>query len=229
MANFNFKKIFCGMFVLCSAALLMMAAFRADVPVRAAVLRVEGPGWEHSPQKTLVGTVSRYGDWPELMLLGGIGFLCARVSRNQKWQRVFIIAMIASTIAGGVTNSLRLTTGRTRPRVSPAAKQGWYGVCHEGKWLIGCAEFNSFPSGHTATAVAFATVIILASPGWGLLAIIGAVGIACSRMLLGAHHLSDLVAATMIAIGVAWLCWRWRPRRCSVKEILGRDKTSFLI
>jgi len=205
--SLNLKKSIYALLILGAVVFLVRLSFLGDGPVRAIVLQAEGAHWDHSFQKALVGWISRYGDWPELMLLGGLGFFIARMRQNRKWQRIFLIAMIASTLAGALTNTLRLTTGRTRPRVSPAKEQGWYGPYYKGKWMVGRAEVNSFPSGHTATAVAFAVVIFLASPYWGIGALCLAALIACSRLLLGAHHPSDLLAATFLAISVAWLLW----------------------
>lgn len=198
-------------------ALLMKSAFLADMPVRAFILQLEGTTWEHSSQKLFFGFVSRYGDWPELMFLGIFGFLMARWCQSLKWQRVFLIAMIASTLAGAATNTLRLTTGRTRPRVSPSMEQAWYGPYHQGKWTIGHAEVNSFPSGHTATAFGFATVIFLASSFWGIPALLLASLIASSRLFLGAHHPSDLVAAILLSLGVVWVLWNYLKKNNSSK------------
>ena len=216
MTSLSLKKVIYVLLILSAMLFLVRLSFLGDAPVRAIVLQAEGAHWDHSFQKALVGWVSRYGDWPELMLLGGLGIFIARMRQNRKWQRIFLIAMIASTLAGALTNTLRLTTGRTRPRVSPAMEQAWYGPYYHGKWMIGRAEVNSFPSGHTATAVAFAMVIFLASPCWGVGALCLAALIACSRLLLGAHHPSDLVAATFLAVSVAWLLWVYlegQPRK----------------
>jgi membrane-associated phospholipid phosphatase len=184
-------------------------AFVADGPVRLAVVNMQGPNWNESSTKKIVAAVSRYGDWPELMLLGIAGFFVARYRRSHRWQKIFLCAMLASTLAGGLVNTLRLTTGRTRPRV---AEQQWYGPYHAGKWTIGKSECNSFPSGHTATAVGFATVILLASPFWGAMAMLLAVSVAGSRLLLGAHHPSDLCAAIFLAIGISWFLWNYVER-----------------
>jgi membrane-associated phospholipid phosphatase len=187
----------------------MYCAFIADAPVRAAILKSEGSHWSDTSQAAIVKAVSRYGDWPELMLLGVVGYGIARYIKRERWQRIFLIAMIASTLAGGITNTLRLTTGRTRPRASPSVEQGWYGLQHDGEWLVGKSEYNSFPSGHTATAIGFAAIIFFANFFWGLLAIILAVAIASSRLLLGAHHPSDLIAATILSIAAAWWSWNF--------------------
>jgi membrane-associated phospholipid phosphatase len=190
------------------AALLIVASFLIDKPVEQGVRAANGGHWCHSP---LAAAVSRYGDWPELMLLGGAGYLLARRARNVKWQRLLLSAMIASTLAGMAVNASRLTTGRTRPRAEAA--QGWYGPHHDGRWLIGKADFNSFPSGHTATAVGFAGVLLFGAPAWGSIAVAIAGLIAYSRLLLGAHHPSDVVAATIVALAVAWAVWEFLGKR----------------
>ena len=85
------------------------------------------------------------------------------------------------------------------------------------------ADFNSFPSGHTATAVGFAGVILFAAPVWGIPAMIAAGSIAAARILLGAHHLSDITAATIIALAMAWLVWEFLGKRGRVDLPLRRD------
>ena len=196
-------------FLLCFFIIALKVAFVADAPVRLAIVNTEGPTWNESSTKKIVAALSRYGNWPELMLLGVIGFLMARHWSSPRWQKIFLCAMLASTLAGGLVNTLRLTTGRTRPRVG---EQHWYGPYHAGKWTIGNPEFNSFPSGHTATAVGFATVILLASPVWGSMAMVFAVSVAGSRLLLGAHHPSDLLSAFFVAIGASWFLWNYIER-----------------
>lgn len=203
------KKSITIFFLLCFFIIALKLAFVADVPVRLAIVKMQGSTWNESSTKKMVAAVSRYGDWPELMLLGAFGFFMARYRQSRRWQKIFLCAMLASTLAGGLVNTLRLTTGRTRPRV---AEQHWYGPCHAGKWTIGKSEFNSFPSGHTATAVGFATVILLASPLWGAMAMILAVSVAGSRLLLGAHHPSDLLAALFVALGISWFLWNYVER-----------------
>ena len=190
------------------AAALIGVSFLIDKPVEQAVLAANGGHWCRS---LLATTASRYGDWPELMLLGGAGYLLARRTKNVRWQRLLLSAMIASTLAGMAVNASRLTTGRTRPRAQ--ASQGWYGPRYDGRWLIGQADFNSFPSGHTATAVGFAGVLLFGAPAWGSVAIALAGLIAYSRLLLGAHHPSDVVAATVIALAVAWAVWEFLGKR----------------
>lgn len=182
---------------------LIAGSFLLDAPTEAAILAANHGHWSDS---RLVAMMSRFGDWPELMLAGSIGYLLARRIGSVRWQRLLLSAMIASTLAGMAVNASRLTTGRTRPRAEVA--QGWYGPRHDGKWLIGRADFNSFPSGHTATAVGFAGVLLFGAPEWGVIALLVAGCIAWSRLQLGAHHPSDVVTATIVSLAIAWMVWR---------------------
>lgn len=182
-------------------------SFAIDRPVREHVLRGQGKSWKKSPDHRLHAAVRKYGDWPWLMLGGAIGVgLCWR---NRRWQRILVAAMLASTLAGIAANALRLTTGRTRPRASPEVAQGFYGPYHDGRILVGDSNFNSFPSGHTATAFGFAWVIVLASPLFGILALAAASAIAWSSIAMGAHHPSDVTLSILLSLPVAWLTWRF--------------------
>jgi membrane-associated phospholipid phosphatase len=190
------------------AIAVIAGSFLLDDPVTRLVHQTNDGHWS---KQRAVELLSQYGDWPELMLLGIGGFLMAWRLRNVRWQRLLLSAMIASTLAGMTVNLSRLTTGRTRPRAE--AEQGWYGPKHDDKWLIGQADFNSFPSGHTATAFGFAGVFLFASPELGVIAIVIASAIAVSRILLGAHHPSDVITAATVALSIAWLVWEFLGRR----------------
>ena len=196
-----------GFSLLLIALVAIAGSFLLDVPVQRTVLAAYQGHWNHEAS---VAASSKYGDWPELMAAGILGFFVARRLRSVRWQRILLSAMIASTLAGMTVNLSRLTTGRTRPRAT--VEQGWYGPRHDGKWLIGQADFNSFPSGHTATAVGFAGVILFAAPAWGIPAMLVAIAVAISRILLGAHHPSDIVTATVIALAIAWWVFQFFER-----------------
>jgi membrane-associated phospholipid phosphatase len=63
----------------------------------------------------------------------------------------------------------------------------------------------SFPSGHTASAFAFATGVALESPWRAVLVAPLAVTLGYSRLHVGAHWLSDVVGGAVIGVGVAAL------------------------
>ncbi|WP_462264725.1 phosphatase PAP2 family protein [Mucilaginibacter sp.] len=70
---------------------------------------------------------------------------------------------------------------------------------------------NSFPSGHTVTAFAAATVLayLSVSKRWGFLFLLVAVSVAYSRMYLSQHFLEDVMAGSIIGVisTLMWLTW----------------------
>ncbi len=63
----------------------------------------------------------------------------------------------------------------------------------------------SFPSGHTASALAFATGVALESPLGGAVVAPVALAVAYSRLHVGAHWLSDVAGGAIIGSGAAVL------------------------
>ncbi|MGX1486749.1 undecaprenyl-diphosphatase [Streptomyces avidinii] len=63
---------------------------------------------------------------------------------------------------------------------------------------------TSFPSGHAASAAAFATGVALESKGWGAVVAPVAVAVAASRVYTGVHYPSDVVAGAALGVGAAF-------------------------
>ena len=61
----------------------------------------------------------------------------------------------------------------------------------------------SFPSGHTLHAVSFTLIAVAAVPVLALLLVPAAVLIALSRVVLGLHYPSDVLAGALLGAGVA--------------------------
>lgn len=191
-------------------------SFRWDRPVREAlvahqkeVAEAEGKRWNRTDEHRMWGAISKYGDWPQLMLFGGALLGLALWRRRADWTRVIVAALLASTLAGILANASRVTTGRVRPRAEATHGVGFHGPWHEGRFTIGVPDMNGFPSGHTATAIGFAGPFLLAKPLVGLPFFLMACAIALSRMQLGAHHLSDVVVSILLALAVSWFTLRW--------------------
>ncbi|HUE37686.1 MAG TPA: phosphatase PAP2 family protein [Candidatus Acidoferrum sp.] len=114
--------------------------------------------------------------------------------------KVFFVVLTCE-ITGLAGLLVRLLTGRTRP--SSHMPQGFYGVWHDGHWIIGKFEFSAFPSGHAAMAVGLAAAVWLIHRGWGTVATLFALAVAWSRVALQSHHFSDVMAAAVLAIPLA--------------------------
>ena len=110
-----------------------------------------------------------------------------------KWVPVFLVAVVAGDVV--LVNTIKGLLDRVRPTFDPIAES------------LG----PSFPSGHSALAAAFyaAAALVLArrrSPRTRALlaggAVSLAVAVACRRVLLGVHWMSDVIAG--LAFGWAW-------------------------
>src|SRR3546814_10187080 len=71
-------------------------------------------------------------------------------------------------------------------------------------WIAPLDEF-SFPSGHTLHAVAFSLVAVAHYPALAWLVLPFAASVAASRVVLGLHYPSDVLAATAIGSALAGL------------------------
>lgn len=105
----------------------------------------------------------------------------------------------AVAVSGGVTILLKYTVNRDRPFVT------YPDIAKKSK-----AGSPSFPSGHTSSAFAMATSVSLAYPRWYIIvpsfAWAGTVGY--SRMRLGVHYPSDVLAGALIGSGCAYVTCR---------------------
>ncbi|GHG98348.1 bifunctional phosphatase PAP2/diacylglycerol kinase family protein [Streptomyces rubradiris] len=72
---------------------------------------------------------------------------------------------------------------------------------------------TSFPSGHAASAAAFATGVALESPAWGAAMAPVAFSVAMSRVYTGVHFPSDVLAGAALGAGAAFLVRRLVPPR----------------
>ncbi|MEN8654660.1 phosphatase PAP2 family protein [Streptomyces sp. 21So2-11] len=63
---------------------------------------------------------------------------------------------------------------------------------------------TSFPSGHSASAAAFATGVALESKGWGAVVAPVAAAVAISRIYTGAHYPSDVLVGAALGVGAAF-------------------------
>ena len=140
-------------------------------------------------------------------VIAAVGILGAAIflflKRPEIAARIFFVAL-TSSIAGLVADIFRTLIGRTRPN-NHAVAQGFYGLWHDGHWIIGQAAFSSLPSGHAASAAGVAAAAWLVSRRWGAAFAVYALAVMWSRIALECHHLSDVTASMFLAIIVALL------------------------
>jgi undecaprenyl-diphosphatase len=104
-------------------------------------------------------------------------------------------AGLSSALSVVLFSRLKRLTGRRRPcQIAP----------HCWATLLPPDQF-SFPSGHTMTAFAVAIPLSLFYPTLSIGLLFCALSIATSRILLGMHFLSDVVAGALIGTGLGYL------------------------
>lgn len=177
-----------------AGALALAAAFYFDGAVHAWLA-----AHRTRPLTECMRAVSTYGDWPSHIVAGLLLSVCAYFKGSKRWLRVFVAMMLACAIAGAAARVIKVTAGRARPTVR--VESGWNGPRLSSK-------YHAFPSGHTASSTAFFGVLVFASRRLGAAFLALPILIAISRMQVGAHYLSDVVAAALLGAVVAWLVSR---------------------
>jgi len=112
------------------------------------------------------------------------------------WALLFIVAAVA--LSGLVVDLIKPLIGRGRPKLLD--QYGFYGL----QWLTFRSDFYSFPSGHAATAVSWATALVLLWPRGRWLWLVLAALLVASRVVVNAHFLSDVMAGSLIGWATTW-------------------------
>ena len=184
------------------AAAVMLVAISAilwiDRPL--ALFLHQHPGWKPAAE-----AVQRLGFGTPYLVAFGIAFVVLRwgglLPRLRPWADrmreaallpAFLLASIAAS--GIAVDLLKIVFGRTRPKLLFADGTYDFG------WLGFAADYWSFPSGHTAVVAALATALWCLWPRHVLFYIVLGCIVAASRVVTGAHYLSDVVVGGFIAV-----------------------------
>ena len=106
-----------------------------------------------------------------------------------------------------VTEVIKVSVGRGRPFVGGEANV--FNFSH----FAGTPAYFSFPSGHATTAFALAFAVSAIWPGTRMPMAVYAVVIAATRLVLLAHHPSDVVAGALVGVIGAMLVRYWFAAR----------------
>lgn len=113
----------------------------------------------------------------------------------------------AVAVSNLVTEVLKWSVGRGRPFVGGDANA--FNFSH----FAGNSAYYSFPSGHATTAFALAFAVSAVWPGARVAMAVYALIIAATRLVLLAHHPSDVVAGALIGIIGALFVRYWFAAR----------------
>jgi membrane-associated phospholipid phosphatase len=137
------------------------------------------------PASTRIGRFSGLGEHAGLWLaLGALGGLLDRPPRRARWRRGALV--VATTYA--VNTAIKHVVKRPRPRLADLPG------------LVGTPGALSFPSAHASTSFAAAGVyrgLLPAAPLY-----LTAAAMAGSRVYLGVHYPSDVVAGVLLGAAI---------------------------
>ena len=146
-----------------------------------------------------------------LLVLGLLGY---RIGQS-RWLWAAVAGVLGGTSAGLIAIVFKAVLGRPRPYLH---------ALDQFTWFAGSSGYQSFPSGHTTHCFGVAVAVLVLAPRWGIGFLAGAVLVAWSRMYLGSHYLSDVLAGaglgTLVGAALALAIRRWVDARRAVKTPL---------
>lgn len=143
-------------------------------------------GWASGGGHDVAKGLSRLGDAETGLVLIGTGYLISRLAGSERWQRTTSLSAEALVNAAIYSSLLKDIAGRDRP-----------GPDSSGEFF---SKSTSFPSGHAMGAFAVLTVIAIEfrDRRWVPWLAYGTAGlIALSRVAVGSHYPSDVVAGAV--------------------------------
>lgn len=117
----------------------------------------------------------------------------------------FIFYSVAAT--GLLAIAFKWTLGRARPKLYETVGPVRF------DFLAFDGTYTSFPSGHSTTVAALATCLAFIFPAYRWLIVVAGFWIAFSRVMVGAHYPSDVVAGTLLGITFTFFTVRAMARR----------------
>lgn len=164
---------------------------KADV----AVAKAAAP-WRKHPVVKALGTVSEVGDQPQMITICALTLGAGLLRRDGRLLGAGARMLASHLLATVIKMAVKKRVDRTRPFV----------LDDEGRYemTVGSRDdkkYNSFPSGHTAGAVAVARAFGRTYPHHAHKANLGAASIAAIQIPRCSHYPSDIAAGALIGIG----------------------------
>lgn len=145
------------------------------------------------PAAQMAGKASELAGQPPLIAISAATILLGAAMRRPAVLRSGVRMLASHLLATGVKSVLKASIDRTRP--ARAVKEGHRIERGSG---AGDSSLNSFPSGHTAGAVAVAQAVATESTAAGLPLQVAALGVAAMQPVRGKHYVSDVLAGATI-------------------------------
>lgn len=139
---------------------------------------------------------------PGSLVVGGLTYGVGRLSGSRRAEDIGLHSVEAVLISGAITGATKMIAGRARPYKDTANSLN-FGLL---RGLHGGTDYQSFPSGHTTAAFAFASIVSAETAHWwphskwpiGTIMYGGAALTGVSRIYNQFHWASDVVAGAAI-------------------------------
>ena len=148
----------------------------------------------HRKPVALLGAASEVADQPPLVFISLVTLGTGLVLRRPPLARTGARMLLAHALATGGKTVLKRSIDRTRPRRALARGE------HHAAKSKGTrdTDLNSFPSGHTAGAVAVAQAVSAEVPALAVPARGAATAVGATQLPYGKHYVSDVLAGAAI-------------------------------
>lgn len=164
--------------------------------------------YRHHPVVTSLGMISEIADQIPLSLVCGSVITAGLVSDRPHLSRTGVRMMAAHVLANSIKRAIKNRFRRTRPGVM---LDGEDYVCEPGETDGG--HDTSFPSGHTAGAVAVAAIIASDIPRASVPAFVTASLIAGVQVPRAKHYPIDIAAGTLLGLSAAMIVKGLYPKK----------------
>ena len=160
---------------------------RADRKVSKAVGAKSG-----HPVVAAIGTLSEVGDQPPLRALSVLTIAGGLIAGDRAATRAGVRMLAAHTLATAMKTAIKRTVDRTRP---DHAERAGYRIERGGSDRH---ELSSFPSGHTAGAVAVAEALARDKPAAAAAGRTGAALVSIAQVPRAKHFVGDVIVGAAI-------------------------------
>ncbi|TFE66208.1 phosphatase PAP2 family protein [Methylacidiphilum caldifontis] len=198
--------------------LCILIAFQFDMQFYSFILIKDGKFLHILAEK-----ISYWGDFPQGTIPLSIGiYLIGLLFKKNRIKEAAVGCFFSALIAGFLVDIARDTLGRPRPSadVKETLKQlgyiptpivNFHRIHQGGSFVDGfygmhnLSMFHGFPSGHAATSMATASSFLRSLPSLCYILLFGALLVCWSRMALGRHYFSDVIAGGLFGFFIGFI------------------------
>ncbi|MSR28497.1 MAG: phosphatase PAP2 family protein [Phycisphaerales bacterium] len=171
--------------------------------------------------------LTEFGEGQWVVIPAVVLFLWGWRSGRDNLARWAFLLGVSVGSSGAIANLLKVVFARWRPMAFIEGDQFGF------EWFATGSVRASFPSGHATTAGAAALVLALWFPSWRWPILLLGIAIAATRVILGMHYPTDVIAGWTIGglcvTFALWIWWRASPSTVPIAMGTGLPRTPVAI